>query len=59
MIKSHGNTQGKIKRRDVCKRLVHYGRRIAGRDASVERLRCAYALPVEVLYLGFEAIKGK
>jgi hypothetical protein len=48
-----------IKRGDVCKRLVHYGRQVADRDGSVERLRCAYALPIEVLESGFDAVKGK
>jgi hypothetical protein len=58
-FESFGKTQGHIKRSDVCKRLAHYGRQIAGRDASVERLRCAYALPIEVLYEGFDAVEGK
>jgi hypothetical protein len=55
-LQSVGVTEGKIKRGDVCKRLVHYGRQVAGRGASVNRLRCAYALPLEFLEGGFEAL---
>jgi hypothetical protein len=51
-----GNTEVKIKRKDVCKRLVHYGRQVGGRDAAVNRHRCAYALPIEFLDGGFEAL---
>jgi hypothetical protein len=55
-LQSAGQTEGKIKRSDVCKRLLHYGRQVAGREASVNRLRCAYALPLEFLQGGFEAL---
>jgi len=55
-LQSAGQTEGKIKRLDVCKRLLHYGRQVAGREASVNRLRCAYALPIEFLEGGFEAL---
>jgi hypothetical protein len=57
-FESVGNTEGKIKRRDVCKRLVHYGRQVGGRNASPNRLRCAYALPIEFLDGGFEALQN-
>jgi hypothetical protein len=56
-MESRGSTQGHILRREVCKRLAHYGRQISGRDGSVERYRCAYALPLAVLYEGFDAVK--
>jgi hypothetical protein len=52
-----GNTEGKIKHRDVCKRLIYYGRQVGDRDASVTRLRCAYALPTEFLDGGSEALQ--
>jgi hypothetical protein len=52
-----GNTEGHIKRRDVCKRLVYYGRQVGGRDASVTRLRCAYALPEAFVEGGFEVLQ--
>jgi hypothetical protein len=55
---STGVTEGKIRRGDVCKRLVHYGRQVGGRDASVNRWRCAYALPIEFLEGGFEALEN-
>ena len=51
-----GNTEGKIKRRDVCKRLLFYGRQVGDRDASVNRWRCAYALPIGFLDGGFETL---
>ena len=54
-----GNTEGKVKRRDVCKCLVRYGRQVAGRDASVNRLRCSYALPIEFLDDGFDGLRAK
>jgi hypothetical protein len=54
---AHGNTEGKIKRKEVCKRLAYYGYQIEGRDGTVERLRCAYALPIMVKYEGLEAAK--
>jgi hypothetical protein len=53
---SVGNTEGKIKRKDVCKRLVRYGRQIGDRGASINRHRSAYALPLEFLDGGFEAL---
>jgi hypothetical protein len=52
-----GNTQGKMKRKDVMKRLAHYGRQVDDREGSVERLRSAYALPHMVLYEGFDAVR--
>jgi hypothetical protein len=54
---SHGNTEGRIKRKDVCKRLVHYGRKIGDRGASINRHRCAYALPLEFVEGGFDVIE--
>jgi hypothetical protein len=54
-----GHTQGKIKRRDVVKRLMHYGRKVGDRDASMNRLRSSYALPKEFLEGGFEALINK
>jgi hypothetical protein len=56
---ARGNTEGKIKRRDVCKRLVHYGRKVDDREGSVNRLRSAYALPEAFREGGFEALKKK
>jgi hypothetical protein len=50
-----GNTEGKIKRKLVCKRLVHYGRQVDDRGGTVNRLRSAYALPIAFLEGGFEA----
>jgi hypothetical protein len=35
---SMGNTEGKIKRRDVCKRLLFYGRQVGDRAASVQQM---------------------
>ena len=56
-MESHGATQGKIKRKDVCQRLVHYGRQVADRNGSVNPLRSTYALPIDVLYEGFDAVR--
>ena len=57
-VQSTGLTEGRIKRGDVCKRLVHYGRQVDGRDASVNRWRCAYALPMGFLEGGFEVLEN-
>jgi hypothetical protein len=56
-MESVGTTEGKIKRRDVCRCLIKYGRQVAGRDASVNRLRCAYALPIGFLDGGFDGVR--
>jgi hypothetical protein len=56
---SIGLTEGKIKRKDVCKRLVHYGRQVDDRGGSINRLRNAYALPARLLYYGFEAAENE
>jgi hypothetical protein len=55
-FESAGHTEGKIKRRDVGKRLLYYGRGIADRGGSVNRLRSAYALSIVYLEGGFEAV---
>jgi hypothetical protein len=52
-----GGTEGKIKRKDVCKRLVHYGRQVGDRECGVNRLRCTYALPRSFLEGGFEGLE--
>jgi hypothetical protein len=54
---SYGNTEGKIKRKDVCKRLVYWGRKVGDREASINRHRSAYALPLACLEEGFDAIQ--
>jgi hypothetical protein len=52
-----GQTEGRIRRKDVCKRLVRYGRQVDDREASVNRLRNAYALPLGFLDEGFDSLK--
>jgi hypothetical protein len=54
---SSGDTEGKVKRKDVCKRLVHYGRQVGDRECGVNRLRCTYALPRSFLEVGFEGLE--
>jgi hypothetical protein len=54
-----GITEGKIRRKDVCKRLVYWGRRVDDRGGAVNRLRCAYALPAKLLFEGLEAAENK
>jgi hypothetical protein len=56
-MESHGNTHCKIKRTDVCQRLVRYGRQVADRNGSINRLRSTYALPIVILYDGFDAVR--
>ena len=51
-------SQGKITRDDVADLLKRYGRQVSDRTGSVNRLRSAYALPIEILYDGFDAING-
>jgi hypothetical protein len=55
---SFGNTQGKFTRRDVIERVVYYGRQVAGREGSINRLRCTYALPITYLEGGEKGCGG-
>jgi hypothetical protein len=44
----------KITREDVADVLKKYGRQVSGRNGSVNRLRSAYALPLQILHDGFQ-----
>jgi hypothetical protein len=55
-FQSAGMTEEKITRRKVIERLLHYGRQVGDRQASVNRHRSAYALPIKFLEEGFEGL---